>query len=90
MISPFRFRIAELRIAALKRSSSSGVALRKTPRVSGQRRRDNSSVSIGNGFRIVVAMQLIFVLAVVLVLEKRCFFDDFSAAPDAVLRAIRS
>jgi hypothetical protein len=56
------------------------VALRKTPRVSGQRRRDNSSVSIRDGFRIVLAMQLIFVLVVVLVLEKRCFFDGFSAA----------
>jgi hypothetical protein len=76
MISPLRFRIAELRIAALKLSSSSGVALRKTPRVSGQRRRDNSSVSIRDGFRIVLAMQLIFVL----VLEKRGFFDGFSAA----------
>jgi hypothetical protein len=65
------------------------VALRKTPRVSGQRRRDNSSVSIRDGFRIVLAMQLIFVLVLV-VLEKRCFFDGFSAAPDAVLRAIRS
>ena len=31
-------------------------------------------------------MQLIFVLVV----EKRCFFDGVSAAPDAVLRAIRS
>jgi hypothetical protein len=31
-------------------------------------------------------MQLTFVL----VLEKWCFFDGFSAAPDAVLRAIRS
>jgi hypothetical protein len=89
IISPARFRIAELPTAALKRSNSSGVALRKTPRVSGQRRRDNSSVSIRDGFRIVLAMQLIFVLVLV-VLEKRCFFDGFSAAPDAVLRAIRS
>jgi hypothetical protein len=81
IISPVRFRIAELRIAALKRSNSSGVALRKAPRVSGQRRRDNSSVSIRDGFGIVLAMQLTFVL----VLEKRCFFDGFSPAPDAVL-----
>jgi hypothetical protein len=90
IISPVRFRIAELRIAALKRSNSSGIALRKIPRVSGQRRRKNSSVSIRDGFRIVLAMQLIFVLVLVLVvvLEKRCFFDGFSAAPDAVLRAI--
>jgi hypothetical protein len=49
-------------------------------------------VSIRDGFRIVLAMQLTFVLVlvVVLVLEKRCFFDGFSAAPDAVLRAVRS
>jgi len=86
IISPVRFRIAELRIAALKLSNSSGVALRKTPRVSGQRRRENSSVSIRDGFRIVLAMQLIFVLVLVVVLEKRCFFDGFSAAPDPVLR----
>jgi hypothetical protein len=47
-------------------------------------------VSIRDGFRIVLPMQLIFVLVLVLVvvLEKRCFFDGFSAAPDAVLRAI--
>jgi hypothetical protein len=43
-------------------------------------------VSIRDGFRIVLAMQLIFVLVLVVVLEKRCFFDGFSAAPDAVLR----
>jgi hypothetical protein len=49
---------------------------------------DNSSVSIRDGFRIVLVMQLTFVL--VLVLEKWRFFDGFSAAPDAVLGAIRS
>jgi hypothetical protein len=38
-------------------------------------------VSIRDGFGIVLAMQLTFVL----VLEKRCFFDGFSPAPDAVL-----
>jgi hypothetical protein len=38
-------------------------------------------VSIRDGFGIVLAMQLTFVL----VLEKRCFFDGFSPVPDAVL-----